>query len=325
MKTLLYAGLAASLFVSVASSQELLVSGFLEFETYGLQDVDADSAIPEVDAALDGRLNLDYGNGTKAGLSYGMHMELDFFQSDDDVDGENVLDNADLVAGDSVEFNDGYVYINSSLGDVSLGDTGTAGRAANQLRVPMLPLGALEVDDYSDLELEQAFYANSYSGLALEASVDDDANWSVGAEYSAPMGPWDVRVGGSINEDGGAGSVSLGLGDLTAGVHMAGTSANVAAAGVINTATTYVSMGVDYDLGVLKLGVGGESQVSYLYTFATATKSKDTINNFFAGAVYEMVDGLELGMGVGVLDADSAFATGGADTVSGKASVTVHF
>lgn len=325
MKTLLYAGVATSLIAGMATSQELLVSGFLEFETYGLQDVDADSAIPEIDAAIDGRLVLDYGNDTKAGLAYGMHMELDFYQSDDDIDGENLLDNSDLVAGDSVEFNDGFVYLNSSIGNVSLGDTGTAGRAANQLRVPMLPLGALEIDDYSTLELEQAFYANTYAGLAVEASVDDDANWSVGAEYRAPMGPWDVSVGGSINEDGAAGSVSLGLGDLTAGVHMAGTSANVASAGVINTAATYVSMGVDYDLGVLKVGVGGESQVSYLYTVATATKSKDTINNFFAGAVYEMVDGLELGMGVGLLDADSAFATAGADTVSGKASVTVHF
>lgn len=325
MKTLLYAGLTTALLAGVVNSQELLVSGFLEFETYILDDVDADSSVSNVDAAVDGRLNFDYANDTKAGLRYGMHFELDMFQSDDDLDGENVVDNADLVAGDSVDFNDGYVFLNSSLGDIALGDTGTAGRAANQLRVPFLPLGALEVDDYSALEQEQVFYANSYAGLALEASVDDDANWSAGAEYAAPMGPWEVSVGGSINEDGGAGSVALGLGDLTAGVHLAGTSANVPAGGVINTATTYVSMGVDYDLGVLRVGVGSESQVSYLYTVATGAKSKDTVNNFFAGAVYELVDGLELGMGVGLLDADSAFATAGADTVSGKASVTVHF
>ncbi len=325
MKKLLTVGLAAGLLAGAVNSQELVLSGFVEFEGYALDDVDADSRVSYLDAAVDAGLTFDYSNSSKAGLAYGAHFELDLFQSDDDRDGENLIDNEDVVEGDSVDFNDGYVFIDSALGYVGLGDTGTAGRADNQLRVPLLPLGALDLDDYSALEAEQVFYANSYAGVRLEGSVDDDARWSLGAEYRAPMGPWDVALGGALSEDGGAGSVSMGLGDLTAGLHLAGTSANSISAGVATTAQTYVSMGVDYDLGVLKLGLGTESQVTYLYTLATATKTKDTISNFFAGAVYEMADGLELGMGVGLLDADSAFALNSSDTVSGKASVTVHF
>lgn len=325
MKKLLTLGLVAGLVAGTVNSQELLLSGFVEFEGYALDDVDADSRVSYLDAAVDAGLSFDYQHSSKAGLRYGAHFELDMFQSDDDKDGENILTNSDVVAGDSVDFNDGYVFLDSAFGYTAMGDTGTAGRAANQLRVPFLPLGAIERDDYSTLELEQVFYANSFAGLQFEASSDDDANWSVGAEYAAPMGPWLVSLGGSVSEDGGAGSLSLGLGDLTAGLHLAGTSTNRVNAGVVTTSQTYVSMGIDYDLGVLKLGLGSESEVTYLYTLATATKSKDTVSNFFAGAVYEMADGLELGMGLGLLDADSAFALNNAETMSGKASVTVHF
>lgn len=325
MKKLLVLGIAAGLLASAVDSQELLLSGFVEFEGYALEDVDADSRVSNLDAAVDAGLTFDYQHDSKTGLRYGAHLELDMFQSDDDKDGENILTNSDIIAGDSADFNDGYVFLDSALGYLAMGDTGTAGRGVNQLRVPFLPLGAIERDDYAALELEQVFYANSYAGLAFEASIDDDARWSVGGEYAAPMGPWQVTLGGSVSEDGGAGSVSLGLGDLTAGLHLAGSSTNRLSAGVITTSQTYVSMGVDYDLGVLKLGLGSESEVTYLYTLATATKSKDTVSNFFAGAVYEMADGLELGMGVGLLDADSSFALNSSETVSGKASVTVHF
>lgn len=97
-------------------------------------------------------------------MEYGAHAELDFYSSDRELgladrfpltiegllglilipaDRDLLLvavQKSDDLGPNSLTFNDGYVYVNSALGLVMLGDTGTAGEAANQLNVPYLAL-----------------------------------------------------------------------------------------------------------------------------------------------------------------------------------------
>ncbi len=89
MKKCLVLATALTAACGVASAQDLTVSGFLEFEShYGIDyDTDfdpSDDQVTQLDFAVDGRLNFDYSNSTKSGLEYGMHFELDLYQSDDD-------------------------------------------------------------------------------------------------------------------------------------------------------------------------------------------------------------------------------------------------
>lgn len=238
-------GIACAAFASAALAQDLTVGGFLEFEShYGIDYdssfVGAQDQVTQLDFAVDGRLNFDYSNATKSGLEYGMHFELDMYQSDDDALISQVgaplpvfpLFFSDIATGDVVEFNDGYVFINTSLGNLAFGDAGVAGKASNQLNVPILPFGAFEVDSFQlTNESEVVRYSNSFAGVDFEASVDDDGVWALGVGYEASLGAADVALGLSALRtelpyldmplNSLAGSLQASIGGLTAGVNYA--------------------------------------------------------------------------------------------------------
>jgi hypothetical protein len=114
-----------------ASAQYLTLIGFVEFEAHYGENYDLeDAAVRELDFAVDGRLNFDYTNATKSGLEWGAHLELDLQGSDG-----NIIQEPDAVDGSAVYFNGGYVFVNSALGNVKMGDTGDAAETKNHLHV----------------------------------------------------------------------------------------------------------------------------------------------------------------------------------------------
>ncbi len=318
-----------------AQANDLTVSGYLEFladygKNYDSHYSDTESQVTELDFSVEGRLNLDYMASTKAGLEYGMHMELDVYQSDGEAETdhifESILDRTfyafdDVKSGDGVSFNDGYVFINSALGNIKLGDTGVAGLAKNQLNVPILPLGALAYDDFLLFRLENRIlalpfhseketllYSNSFAGIDFEASIDDDGFWAIGTGYNATMGAVDVELGMSAaaNTVLGfdlaylAGSVEASVGGLTAGF-------NVASMDVDKLATNeYVAAGINYQMGALNVGIGAETQIFNVAPIPNPF-GEVFVSNVFAGAEYELADGLTLGVGIGSLDGDNFF------------------
>ncbi len=305
MKKVLLATTAVVAFAGVAAAQDLTVGGFLEFEAAYGENYDAeDSQVQDLDFGVDGRLNFDYSNSTKSGLEYGMHFELDLYQSDG---------TEDYLDADSVSFNDGYVFINSALGNVKMGDTGDANEAANQLHTPVIP-GALEVDHYSVLEAEQVFYSNSFVGVDFEASVDDDSNWSLGIGYSADLGGITIDLGMTAQDETLAGSIGATAGGLSAGVNYAMEE--------VGATTEYVAAGIGYGMGPLTVGTGVETEIRHGVVSGEIYET-----NYFAGASYELADGLNVALGVGNLDNDSAANWGtavGREWVAG-ATVTVSF
>ncbi len=311
---LLGSALAGSLALAASSAfaQDLTISGFMEFEAHYGENYDLeDSEVDSLDFATDGRLNFDYSNATKSGLAWGMHLELDLQGSDD----AGIQLPGDVVDGDAVEFNDGYVFVNSALGNIKMGDTGDAAGTSNQLNVPILPLGAIERDHFSVLEAEQVFYANSFYGVDFEASVDDDSNWSVGVSYAAPMGPVMVALGLTAQDQALAGSLGASIGGLSAGVNYAMEE--------FGASSEYIAAGIGYDMGALHLGLGVETEIAHMMVVGETYTS-----NVFAGATYELADGLTLGAAIGSLDNDSVWNWNGANTareISAITSVKVEF
>ncbi len=337
--------LAFTAWVSGAVAQDLVISGFVEFEAaygdyYDFERMwnpaagqvgqppffEQDSQVRNLDFGVDARLNFDYSQATKAGLEYGAHLELDFYKSDRSYTVPTALPGAltmpdprvlawartlemsDYLGPDELAFNDGYVFINSSLGNIKLGDTGTAGKATNQLNTPFLAPGALELTDYAPLELEQVFYANSFLGVDFEASVDDDSNWALGLGYGADVGGVAVALGLSAAEEALAGSISATAGGLSAGMNYAMEE--------IGHTREYVAAGVSYSAGPLSVGGGVETEILHeavdlnLAGVGLATFDPNDLEryetNFFLGATYEVADGLTFGVGVANLDSDSA-------------------
>ncbi len=306
MKKVLLATTAVVAFAGAAAAQDLTIGGFMQFEAAYGENYDAeDSQVQELDFGVDGRLNFDYSNSTKSGLEYGMHFELDLYQSDGV---------EDYLTGDSVSFNDGYVFINSALGNVSMGDAGSAGSAGNQLHTPLL-VGALEVDNYSASEAELVKYSNSFVGVDFAASVDDDSNWSLGIGYSADVGGVTVDLGLTAQDEALAGSIGASAGGLSAGVNYAMEE--------IGATTEYVAAGVSYNMGALTIGTGAETEIRHDVVSGEIYES-----NYFASADYELADGLNIAVGVANLDNDSAAnwngTTVGREWVAG-ATVTVSF
>lgn len=311
---LLGSALAGGLLVAAggAQAQDLTIGGFLEFEAHYGENYDAvDAQVDGLDFATDGRLNFDYSNASKAGLEWGMHFELDLQGSD----GAGIQEVGDVVDGDVVEFNDGYVFVNSALGNIKMGDTGDAAGTSNQLNVPILPRGAIERDHFSVLEAEQVFYANTFYGVDLEASVDDDSNWSMGVAYAAPVGPIMVSLGLTAQDQSLAGSLGASIGGLSAGVNYAMEE--------VGASSEYIAAGVGYDLGALQLGLGVETEIAHMIVAGETYTS-----NAFVGATYELADGLTFGAAIGSLDNDSVWNWNGANTareISAIASVKVDF
>lgn len=302
MKKVLLATTAVVAFAGAAAAQDgVSVSGFMEFEAaYGENyDFAADNgrSIDDLDFAVDGGLNFDYSVSTKAGIEYGMHFELDLMSTD-------TTGTADYYDGgqSTVEFNDGFVFINSALGRVAMGDTGEAGEASNQLNVPFLAPGAIESDELASLELEQVHYSNSFLGVDFEASVDDDSNWALGIGYGADVGGVTVDLGLSAAEEALAGSISMTAGGLTAGVNYAMEE--------VEATTEYVAAGVSYSMGALNVGSGVETQIAH----NASTIGQEMTTNYFVGATYELADGLVLGVGVANLDSDSCANWSGSGT-----------
>ncbi len=342
MKKIAVAAAAMACMLGAAHAQDLTVSGFLAFEAiYGANydfdtveywvqtqvngDPDAGngSGIDDLDFGVDGRLNFDYANSTKSGLEYGMHFELDLYQSDEQsrtadsgthpiVEGDPSMlgeiegwadygaSKPDRLVGDSVAFNDGYVFINSALGNVKLGDAGAAGAASNQLHVPYL-VNALERDQYATAELELIKYENSFVGVDFAASVDDDANWNLGIGYSADVGGINVALGLSAGEETLAGSIAAAAGGLSFGVNYAMEE--------VGSTSEYVAAGVGYSMGALTLGTGVETEIRHgdvaLFNHGSVT-GQEYETNYFVAASYELADGLALNVGVANLDSDSA-------------------
>lgn len=268
-----------------------------------------------MDHGVSGRLNLDYATTAPSGIEYGAHAELDLFQSDGDlisVASRNVaaagpILRADAVIGDFIDFEDGYVFIKSSLGKVALGDTGLAGKASNQLHVPILAIGAMEYDNLQFFgEGEQAFYSNTWAGIEFEVSTNDDLDWSLGLGYAANVGQALVELGVSAGRSRGvigladtdhlAGSLELQIGGLTAG-------ANYASAVTKQFQTSeYIAAGLAYDFGALSIGAGVET---HIWHWSSWGSDELYVSNLFAGLDYELADGLILAFGIGNLDADS--------------------
>ncbi len=105
-----------------------------------------------------------------------------------------------IAAGDAVNFNDGYVFINSALGTLRLGDAGVAGKAENQLHVPILPLGASKIEELAvNSERERIFYSNTVVGVDFESAVDDDGGWTLGVGVGSLDGNnWANRSFGAV-------------------------------------------------------------------------------------------------------------------------------
>lgn len=294
MKKVLLATTAVVALAGAASAQDLTVGGFLEFEAHYGDNYDLGAStrsVDDLDFAVDAGLNFDYSNSTKSGLEYGMHFELDMYSSDDHTPTQ-LSPYYDYRSNSPVAFNDGYVFINSALGNVKMGDTGTAGEAANQLHVPFLAPGAIEADNLASLEAEQVFYSNSFVGVDFEASVDDDSNWAMGIGYSADVGGVTVDLGLSAAEEALAASIGATAGGLAFGVNYA--------AEEVGATTEYVATGLSYNMGALTVGTGVETEIRH-----AAVSGEEYESNYFVGASYELADGLVLGVGVANLDSDS--------------------
>ncbi len=303
-----------------ATAQDLTLSGFMEFEShYGINyDNDAPatgSSVTGLDFAVDGRLQLDYATSAQSGIEYGAHLELDLHQSDGELESfvvgapaHALAFRGDIAAGDLIELNDGYVFVKSSLGEVSLGDTGLAGRAQNQLHVPILTKGAFELDQVrQSMENEQVFYSNRFFGVEIEAATDDDMQWSLGLGHSASVGGAKIELGLSAGRSTLffpsspevhhlAGSLEAQIGGLTAGVNYGSSVADGF------QTIEYIATGASYEMGALTLGAGVETTI---YHFSFFGNQETYISNLFAGLAYELADGLTLAAGIGNLDADS--------------------
>ncbi len=279
-----------------AAGTDISGNGYQKAMILNTQAGQGDGQVTQLDFVVDGRMSFDYGQATKAGLEYGAHWELDFQSSDIN----------DFVSGDFVAFNDGYVYINSSLGNVKLGDTGDAGYASNQLHVPLL-VGAREVSHYSTQELEQVYYANSFMGVDFDASVDDDSNWSLGLGYEADVGGVLVALGLTAQDETLAGSIQASAGGLSFGLNYASEE--------VKATTEYVAAGVSYEAGALTIGTGVETEIRHLAYIdpnnvvpdfsPRGGKGEVYETNYFLGAAYEVAEGMTLALGVANLDADS--------------------
>lgn len=120
----------------------IVANGYPKAQILNILPGQGDNQVTQLDFATDGRMSFDLQFASKSGLAYGGHWELDFLSSDV----------GDVVGGDYVAFNDGYAFINSTLGDLRFGDTGSASYAENQLHVPLL-VGAREISFYTTQEL----------------------------------------------------------------------------------------------------------------------------------------------------------------------------
>ncbi len=284
-------------FAGAAAAQDLTIGGFLEFEAaYGENyDLGEGRSIDNLDYGVDGRLNFDYSNSTKSGLEYGMHFELDLYSSD----ATGTPYPWDILDGgqSAVSFNDGYVFINSALGNVKMGDTGSAGDATDVIyNVPFVQTGvsgALDIASFEPAEQEQIFYQNAFLGVNFEASVDDDSNWGLGIGYSADVGGVNVALGLSAREEVLAGSLVATAGGLTAGVNYAMEE--------VGATTEYIATSVAYNMGALTVGTGVETRISH-----DIVSGEEYESNYFIGASYELADGLTFTAGASNLDSDSA-------------------
>lgn len=315
-----------------ASAQFLTIGGFLEAEHYNFDRVDADSSVSNLDFVIDGRLDIDAKWDSKIGITLGAHLELDLEQSDHDQDGDDgstgrgfdplgllaglpltkgLVEDEDALDQDLVAFNDGYLYLDSALGLLALGDTGPAGFAENQLQVPLLAHGAMEIDAFNEQEGELAYYSNSAFGLDFDGAVDDDGRWSAGAAYTLDLTGLDITLGTSFATEGFAFSLHGDYGPWQAGVSYADTSFDsdlssrfgLAAGTIVAQARDYLSLGLSYQLGPLTLGGGYELQ-NMKFASITPFWSKQSIGSYHAGAAYELAPGLTLATGLAYLDPD---------------------
>lgn len=332
-------GTLAAISATSAWSQDLTLSGFMQFDAdYGVAydehySSSSQDEVTTLDFSAVGRVNFDYSQSTKSGLEYGAHFELDLYQSDGErgsflTEWEGLTPYDDITSGDDVEFNDGYVFINSALGTIKLGDTGAAGKARNQLNVPILAQGAFAIDSFSkadnglwwfypsDLWVENVtlYYANSFAGIDFDASVDDGGFWVLGVGYNGQIGDVGIELGltGSADAAYGvdifrlAGSLQANIGGLTAGISYA----SFDAPSVVTD--EYVAMGMSYDFGALEVGAGVETRIlnfdfAKIFDPILGPVSEVFETNVFVGADYEIADGLYFAAGLGNLDGDNLF------------------
>ncbi len=295
-----------------AQAQDLEISGFLEFESHFGARFDPKGPVEELGFGVDGGLNFDYKHQTKSGLEYGAHLELDLYQSDDLLDGE--LRGA--ASYDVALFNDGYVYVDGAFGRLALGDVDVAGRANNQLNVPLFANGAYQIGELSTFtETVKLLYSNRFASIDFEASIDDDANYGLGLGYSGQLGPAAIVLGfsGAVHDESRlvtplnpTGKYSEWGGSIRSYIGRWRLGANYASVDFPRIyALEYVSTGAAYDFGELDVGAGVETFLVH----RSAAGGGVTTTNLFAGATYVMAPGLTLGLGIGNLDADNDFNT----------------
>jgi len=316
MKKALIATTALVAFAGAASAQGLSVTGFLEFEALygdgydyqaGQPALSGGDSIDELDFRTDARLNFDWSNSTKSGLEYGMHFELDMDKTD----------GSDNFGASGIAYNDGYVFINSALGKVSMGDAGNADRSANGMssHVPYTSGVARDITlmygegSYGPTtennngvpgnytvgtpgESELIRYDNSFLGVDFSASTDDDANWTLGLGYSADVGGMNVQLGMGAMAEALSGSVNVSMGGVSAGVSYSGEE--------YGNTSEYIAAGFGWELGGLSMGAGVETSI-----FHHAVSGETYVSDYFMGASYEMAPGLLLAAGIANIDNDN--------------------
>lgn len=302
----------AHAFAQPIDAPDVQISGFLEFESHFGANFDATGPLEQLGFAADGQLNFDYKQTTHAGLEYGGHLELDLYQSDDLLDGEL----RGSPSYDVAQFNDGYVYVKGSFGQVSLGDVDVAGRANNQLNVPLFANGAYQIGELSTYtENVKLLYSNRFGSVDFEASIDDDANYGIGLGYTGQFGPAAIVVGlsGDIHDSSRLvtplnpkGSYSEWAGSIRTYIGNWRFGANYASVDFPRIyALEYVSTGGAYNFGKLNVGAGVETFIVH----RSGVGGQVYTTNLFTGATYALAPGLTLALGLGNLDADNDFNT----------------
>lgn len=296
---------SAGLFAGQAAAQEITVSGFVDFELYNSNDVDFGSDDDDYDMVVDARLDFDIATSSKAGLYYGAHIELDLDQSDA----------GDVLGTDAASFNDGYVYVDTIFGKLFLGDAGVAGKASSAVSTVMPVENSFYESSsasYSASELELIKYENSILGLNLNASVDDDTNWQVGAEYVSEAAGFPITIGatGSMEMFAASGKVVVGpfMGSAS---YFAEDSGDVdpfqATNGTQQGMSEILSFGLGYELDGLSVGAGYE-----LVNYEVGTSDNHDYNSKLGfGIDYEFANGLFAGASFVSDDSTSDWTTVG--------------
>lgn len=253
MKKVLLATSALVAFAGVATAQEVSLGGEVEF-TYAIGETadDHDQDFEDLDFGTETELKVSYSNSTKAGLEYGANVEIDGKASDG-------ATGVDALPTDGISFDDVYIFVNSALGNVKMGETEG---------VDLTEVSA------GDLEAENIRYSTSVMGADVVAAFDDELNWAAGASYSVATGLGDVTANVEFTENALAADASVSVGGVSLMPYMSSNDNDDEVLGII----------AGYDLAGIALEAG--------YEVATDGASGDEDESAYLEAEYTLAEGL---------------------------------